>query len=557
MFCKPDEKIVKYIQITRDKLENKNKMTQHKHDKKYTSKPYFYSAAFLAGMTIAITGTIGVQHVKADIQTGILPNSYASVKETLAVAAIDTASTASSVSSSIAVSSQIITSSSVATITLAQSDISSTSNMSIISSLTSTLSIANTSISSASTAVTSASAALASASTAASNDDATLTSLSNQLNNLSAVATQNLASYGFFPSTSFSASETVVLPIPSEAFVPDSSEINSYFITYVNELRSLNGQPALSYSAIEQSFAQLRAQQIQSDFSHDLSNGSTEDIATNGGIIDSMLSDAEIAYYMVMDWYDESDNPESLGDGHYGHLANLLYGGPTAGIGFIKLSEPVNVLGQSGFDVFIAFEAPPYTSTTLYNKAITLANSTTNPSVIPLPNITFKYVNATSYNSLTAEITSLSSTKDSDIAAMSSASSALTNAQSILTDAQTTATIISAELTEAQNSETISSPIINNTPPMIFSTSAVIYSTQSYRPNLNFMTATDSEGNNITLNSGVSYTIMDSSGAAANLSVAGYYTVTFSYTDPTSGLTGTSSSTLQVVKDATSLGLAY
>lgn len=246
------------------------------------------------------------------------------------------------------------------------------------------------------------------ASSAVSKDLAQITSLTEQINNLSGTVsdpTTNFTSTSNYPSSS-----VVVLPDPGSNFTPDVEQINSYFLQYINELREANGQPNLTYSSSEQAFAQQRAQQIVSNFSHTGANGSTEDIAASGQVVSTFKSNQEIAYYMVMDWYDESDNPEELGEGHWGHRANLLYGGPSMGIGFISLKTP----DTDGFDSYYAFEAPQYTSTKLYNLAVTMSNSTTNPTTIPLPKLIFKYVDSTEYTSLVVLLSKANSQLESD-----------------------------------------------------------------------------------------------------------------------------------------------
>ena len=193
----------------------------------------------------------------------------------------------------------------------------------------------------------------------------------------------------FFPSTTnYPSTKTVYLP-DDPNFKPDENEISKYFLQYVNELRTLNGQTTLTISASDTARAQQRARAIVDSFNHETVSSATQKSGTNAGITDQMHSNQEIAYYMVMAWYDETDNPEPLGDGHYGHRANLLYGGPTMGLSFYRSSA-----GTAEFTDYYAFEAPIYTDFLLYLKAKSMANAMTNPVSVPLPNITFVYVNA-------------------------------------------------------------------------------------------------------------------------------------------------------------------
>ncbi|GAB6092748.1 CAP domain-containing protein [Furfurilactobacillus curtus] len=232
-------------------------------------------------------------------------------------------------------------------------------------------------------------------------------------------STSNLTS--LFPSTSnYPSSQVVYLSAASSAATPDVSVLGSDVMQYVNELRSANGQPALTYSSSEAAFAQTRAQQIVTDFSHDKSNGSTEDIGGSRGITDQMQSPQEMAYFIVMDWYDESDNPEAVGNGHYGHRANLLFGGPTMGVGFVRSTDPTTT-----FTDYYSFEAPAYQDVTLYNQAEAMANAKSNPSTIPLPNITFVYVDSPDFDLLYNKLTQLQQQLASDQAALAAAQNKL------------------------------------------------------------------------------------------------------------------------------------
>lgn len=223
-------------------------------------------------------------------------------------------------------------------------------------------------------------------------------------NSLSALPHSNSNLSDRFTSTSnYPTTSSVYVAAPSSGaiFSPNVNEIGKYALLYVNELRQLNGQKTVSYSSEETSFAQQRAQDIITDFSHDKANGSTENIGGNSNITTHLLSNQEIAYYMVMDWYDESDNPEPLGDGHYGHRANLLFGGPSAGIGFVH--NPL-ITTTSKFADYYAFEAPIFTDASLYTKAKLMSNSLTNPQTLPLPNVTFVYIDSEKFTELNSKL---------------------------------------------------------------------------------------------------------------------------------------------------------
>ncbi|WNX27030.1 CAP domain-containing protein [Lacticaseibacillus casei] len=230
-------------------------------------------------------------------------------------------------------------------------------------------------------------------------DSATLASIKNAIQSLPH-SDSNPASR-FTSTTNYPSKEAVYLAVNPD-FKPDAKEIAGEFLQYVNQLRTSNGQKPLSYSASEEAFATKRVQEIMTNFSHDGSHGSTEDIGASKGIIEGMHSNQEIAYYLVMDWYDESDNPEPIGDGHYGHRANLLYGGPTMGLAFTQSPSEKNQ-----YSYYYAFEAPTYSDKSLYDKALAMANAKTNPQTVPLPDITFVYVDSPKFASLQAQLKQL------------------------------------------------------------------------------------------------------------------------------------------------------
>ncbi|WP_052767535.1 MULTISPECIES: CAP domain-containing protein [Lacticaseibacillus] len=237
------------------------------------------------------------------------------------------------------------------------------------------------------------------ASSSSSSDSATLASITNAIQALPHTDS-NLASR-FTSTTNYPSKEAVYLAANPD-FKPDAKEIAAEFLQYVNQLRTLNGQKPLTYSASEEAFATKRVQEIMTNFSHDGSHGSTEDIGASKGIIEDMRSNQEIAYYLVMDWYDESDNPEPIGDGHYGHRANLLYGGPTMGLAFTQSPSEKNQ-----YSYYYAFEAPTYSDKSLYDKALAMANAKTNPQTVPLPDTTFVYVDSPKFASLQAQLKQL------------------------------------------------------------------------------------------------------------------------------------------------------
>jgi hypothetical protein len=529
----------------------------HKHDKKRRSKSWLYGATALAGLTV-LAGA-GGQIAQASTTSPVT----ATIAETLNAMTLPSATVSQSTAASAASSAALV-------LSAAQSTASSVS--SVLSADQINVSSAASAVTSATAAVTSYSAALSSATAAATSNNTSVSSLTAQLNALSIISSSNLSSD--FPSTTFTSATTVILPEPSSAFTPDVTEINSYFLIYINELRSLNGQPAVSYSSTQQSIAQTRASEIVSDFSHDRAGTQTEDISANGGIVDRMQSNQEIAYYLLMDWADESDNPEALGSGHYGHLANLLYGGPVAGLGFVQLATPYPSGSTANMDVFAAWEAPQYSDWTLYNAAVAMANSMTRPNYVPLPNITFDYVNASSFNSLTAAISAVSSSLTAATSAGSSATAALAAAQTVLLSANTASLVASAALanteiflssattavtaaTTAYNSAVAAlNPSTTSSSAKLYTTNGAMYNTQNAIGVIQemIMYGTNADGSTMTAAQMKTVKISVLSGPSqTNLSLAGSYVLQFAYTDPTTGAVITATASLLVIADQTGI----
>ncbi|MDR0297533.1 MAG: bacterial Ig-like domain-containing protein [Streptococcaceae bacterium] len=420
----------------------------------------------------------------------------------------------------------------------------------VTSAAVSTTSQSVNQLSAASSAVASASSAVASATSALALNQSQLASLSAAQVNLSAVATQDLTKFSangqtsatdLFASTSFSSSEVVVLPMPASSYVPNQAAINSYFLADLNQLRALNGQPAILYAngttagysgslasdvASLQAFANTRAAQIISDFSHDQAGTHAENISANGGITDQMLSDQEVAYYLLMDWYDESDNPESLGVDHYGHRANLLY---------MQSYEALSVLSSAntgtGYDLFVAMEGPGYTNNASYNAAISMASATSNPATKPLPNMIFEYVNSSAYASYTSKNSAALTLQASLTTNLSSATAAYSNAlaayQTLLgsTPAAGVATLLTQEIDT--------------------------WVGYSLNASAGLVSVTNSDGTT----GNPSNVSVDSS--AVNMSQSGSYVLTYSYVDPVTGKSATVTTTVNVASAQATLVGAY
>ncbi|WP_195701618.1 SLAP domain-containing protein [Companilactobacillus futsaii] len=122
-------------------------------------------------------------------------------------------------------------------------------------------------------------------------------------------------------------------------YQPNLSQINKYFVAYLNALHKANGTTPVQLSQDLMSYATQRAQQ-QDGLNLDHSTAD-RDMSENleGGGFDYMKyagvkSDKDAAYFMLKSWYDEDNNYSKPGEaGHFGHRAALIYSGPNVGLG--------------------------------------------------------------------------------------------------------------------------------------------------------------------------------------------------------------------------------
>ncbi|WP_072541172.1 CAP domain-containing protein, partial [Lactiplantibacillus plantarum] len=191
---------------------------------------------------------------------------------------------------------------------------------------------------------------------------------------------QNKYDAAEFPQSQLTGAETVSVAYPSNGeYVPNADKINQYMFEYINQLRALNGQPALKQTATLQNNAIARAAaQVEGGLDH---TGSSYAENLTQVYPQWFMSDQETAYNAVMGWYDESNNVES---GSFGHRINLIYSTGNAGVA-INLAKHV-----AAFEVDNAgmTEAQQDKYDDLFYNAHTNAATGTKA----LPAVTFNYV---------------------------------------------------------------------------------------------------------------------------------------------------------------------
>ncbi|ARW14405.1 CAP domain-containing protein [Lactiplantibacillus plantarum] len=191
---------------------------------------------------------------------------------------------------------------------------------------------------------------------------------------------QNKYDAAEFPQSQLTGAETVSVAYPSNGkYVPNADKINQYMFEYINQLRALNGQPALKQTATLQNNAIARAAaQVDGGLDH---TGSSYAENLTQVYPQWFMSDQETAYNAVMGWYDESNNIES---GSFGHRVNLIYSTGDAGVA-INLAKHV-----AAFEVDNAgmTEAQQDKYVDLFDNAH--ANAATGTKALPA--VTFNYV---------------------------------------------------------------------------------------------------------------------------------------------------------------------
>ncbi|WP_334330479.1 SLAP domain-containing protein [Companilactobacillus sp. HBUAS59699] len=123
------------------------------------------------------------------------------------------------------------------------------------------------------------------------------------------------------------------------SYQPNLANINKYFVEYLNALHKANGTAPVQSSADMINYAQQRAaQQNGGNLDHSTAERDTSENLTSAGFnymsYAGVKSDKDAAYFLLKDWYDETNNYAPLGQaGHFGHRAALIYSGPTVGLG--------------------------------------------------------------------------------------------------------------------------------------------------------------------------------------------------------------------------------
>lgn len=188
-----------------------------------------------------------------------------------------------------------------------------------------------------------------------------------------------------FSDSDFTETQTVTQDYNPD-YVPNYDKVREYFTLYLNQLREVNGQPALTMTDDMNTVAQTRADAQTGDLSHNGSGAYTENLSDTDPYA---MSDQELAYWLVQGWYDESENMTPAGElGHYGHRLNEIYVQGTFGLGFnatngrvaldIDDSELLDIPGGAYGDTLVEM-----------NK---MESSKAAPDTVSLPNIIFTYV---------------------------------------------------------------------------------------------------------------------------------------------------------------------
>lgn len=122
-------------------------------------------------------------------------------------------------------------------------------------------------------------------------------------------------------------------------YKPNLSNINDYFVKYLNALHAANGSDPVQSSADMINYAQQRASQQTNGLDHSTAERNTSENLSSGGFnymlnYGDVHSDKDAAYFLLKEWYDEDNNGDGIGSvGHFGHRAALIYSGPNVGLG--------------------------------------------------------------------------------------------------------------------------------------------------------------------------------------------------------------------------------
>ncbi|MFH5811044.1 SLAP domain-containing protein [Companilactobacillus sp. FL22-1] len=128
-------------------------------------------------------------------------------------------------------------------------------------------------------------------------------------------------------------------PAKNGQYTPNISNINKYFVAYVNALHQANGTSPVHSTNDLISYAGQRAdQQDGNHLDHSTAARNMSECLSGAGynyIINhnGAKSDKEVAYFLLKEWYDEDNCVDPLGTlGHFGHRSSLIYGGPNVGL---------------------------------------------------------------------------------------------------------------------------------------------------------------------------------------------------------------------------------
>ncbi|WP_155286813.1 SLAP domain-containing protein [Lacticaseibacillus zhaodongensis] len=173
------------------------------------------------------------------------------------------------------------------------------------------------------------------------------------------------------------ASGTKTIDVPYQAdYKMNWNNVVKYFYEYRNQLAALNHAPAVHPDAATMAFAQKRALAQQGN---DLSHAGSGDYGENLEFIEeSSQSDQEMAYNLVMGWYDDTYNViPAHQSGHWGHRANLVFSSGRSGLGY-------NPQGGQ-----VAYDFTEVSDWDRYNEID--QNTKTDKTTVGLPQTTFRY----------------------------------------------------------------------------------------------------------------------------------------------------------------------
>lgn len=245
-------------------------------------------------------------------------------------------------------------------------------------------------------------------------------------------------------------------------YTPNNEEITKWVVTYVNELRRLNGiseRVTASSEAIKIAVARTAEMERNNQLSHasdlpyeseNIGAGMLDTTAEKGDVEKGMrpliLSDQAMAYFMVYGWFDDATS------GGYGHRNSLLFDNGEIGVA-VDLNETKSY-GYFAYDLINLDKNKDYGyMVTTYNyDEVKDANGQLNTTIngkkpVFLPDYTFNMINTTTtvkanppkaaaQKALDNYKTSSAKQLDASAAKVQAAKTALANAQTELTAAK-------------------------------------------------------------------------------------------------------------------------